>query len=282
MTIATDPRLLLGLEQARHEAATRGHDRVARMHLALGLLGSRDGLATSILRGLGAEPDHLRRRIEPALPPSGPPTDPTALGYSANAARVLQSAVRLSSEGGHPAIRVEHLLLALAGLEGGAVAELLESAGATDATIRTQLQTFEGHAATLPLLSVEADSATPVYQQIISRIREAVAEGRLRPDERLPPVRQLAGHLHIAPGTVARAYQELEQLGIVSTDGSRGTHIAPPRAVEVPRLERTATLLGLLRPVAVAAAYLGASADEVRSALEHALAGILQRGETGL
>lgn len=41
----------------------------------------------------------------------------------------------------------------------------------------------------------------------------------------LPPVRQLAADLDLAPNTVARAYRELEQEGIIATWGRRGSFV---------------------------------------------------------
>ena len=49
-----------------------------------------------------------------------------------------------------------------------------------------------------------------------------------RPGTRLPSIRQLAGDLGLAGGTVARAYRELEQEGVVATRGRHGTVVAEP------------------------------------------------------
>src|SRR5206468_2526682 len=73
---------------------------------------------------------------------------------------------------------------------------------------------------------IDDASDRAIHEQIVSQIQEAVATGTLRPGNRLPPVRQLADQLEIAPGTVARAYSELERRGIVVTDGARGTRVA--------------------------------------------------------
>jgi DNA-binding transcriptional regulator YhcF (GntR family) len=105
-------------------------------------------------------------------------------------------------------------------------------------------------------------------------VQEAVATGVLLPGDRLQPVRQLADELDIAPGTVARAYSELERLGVVVTEGARGTRIAPRTEAQSPSTERVETLTGLLRPVVVAAFHLGATAPSLRSALESAMSGI--------
>jgi GntR family transcriptional regulator len=274
MTLASEPRLLLALERARHDAAARGHDRIATAHLLLGLLGVQESTTLAVLRGLAIDPDAMRLSAERSLPAAGPPLDEVELPYSTNTARVLERAARDSSGTGHAVVRADHVLRALVELPGEA-GRILQRAGLTAAALRTQLRgAAHGSLANLSFLAVRAAADAPVYLQIVDQVREAVAEGRLRPDERLPTVRQLAVALDIAPGTAARAYQELEQLGVVTTEGTKGTRVARLRAVEVPKMERTATLVGLLRPVAVAAAYMGASADEVRSALEHALAGI--------
>jgi DNA-binding transcriptional MocR family regulator len=51
----------------------------------------------------------------------------------------------------------------------------------------------------------------------------------------LPPVRVLADHLHVSPATVAKAYQELRQRGVVETEGRRGTRIRSRPPIAGPR-----------------------------------------------
>lgn len=68
-------------------------------------------------------------------------------------------------------------------------------------------------------------SATPPYEQIRAQVVAAVRTGALLPGARLPTVRALAGDLDLAPNTVARAYRELEQAGVVKTLGRRGTFV---------------------------------------------------------
>ena len=73
------------------------------------------------------------------------------------------------------------------------------------------------------LVAVDTASAEPPYEQVRRQIAEAVAAGRLVAGTRLPPVRHLAGDLGLAANTVARAYRELEQAGLVETRGRGGT-----------------------------------------------------------
>ena len=80
------------------------------------------------------------------------------------------------------------------------------------------------------IVTVDPRSPTPPFEQLRISIRRLVATGELRLGSRLPTVRQLASDLGIAPGTVARAFRELESEGIIETRGRHGTRVksAPP------------------------------------------------------
>lgn len=74
-------------------------------------------------------------------------------------------------------------------------------------------------------LTIDPDDFTPPYEQLRRQIAAYVAAGELAAGDRLPPVRQLARDLGIAPGTVARAYSELEAQAVVTTSRA-GTVVA--------------------------------------------------------
>jgi len=73
---------------------------------------------------------------------------------------------------------------------------------------------------------IDNASDRPVYQQIIGQIKRDIALGRLIKDERLPTVRQLARQLAINPNTIAKAYRQLEQEGIIVTKAGAGAFVA--------------------------------------------------------
>ena len=77
-----------------------------------------------------------------------------------------------------------------------------------------------------PPLALDDDSAVPPYEQIRAELATRIAEGTLVAGTRLPPVRALADQLRLAPGTVARAYRELEHAGLVDTRGRAGTVVS--------------------------------------------------------
>nr|WP_182114009.1 GntR family transcriptional regulator [Actinotalea sp. JY-7876] len=76
------------------------------------------------------------------------------------------------------------------------------------------------------MLAVDPDSHIPPYEQVRSQVEALVDAGGLAPGTRLPTVRRLADDLGLAANTVARAYRELEQAGVVVTRGRHGTFVA--------------------------------------------------------
>ena len=73
---------------------------------------------------------------------------------------------------------------------------------------------------------IDNASGRPVYQQIMDQIKRDIALGRLIKDEKLPTVRQLARQLAINPNTIAKAYRQLEQEGIIVTKPGAGAFVA--------------------------------------------------------
>jgi GntR family transcriptional regulator len=73
---------------------------------------------------------------------------------------------------------------------------------------------------------INNSSDRPVYQQIMDQVKRDIAMGRLIKDEKLPTVRQLAAQLTINPNTIAKAYRQLEQEGIILTKSGAGTFVA--------------------------------------------------------
>ncbi|HZU49930.1 MAG TPA: GntR family transcriptional regulator [Mycobacterium sp.] len=73
---------------------------------------------------------------------------------------------------------------------------------------------------------LDARAGRPLFDQLRTQLIDEIRTGRLGPGTRLPTVRELAGQLHLAVNTVARAYRELEAAGIVETRGRFGTFVA--------------------------------------------------------
>jgi len=76
--------------------------------------------------------------------------------------------------------------------------------------------------------TIDDTSDDPPFVQIRSHLEAAIEGGTLAVGSRIPSVREMAKTVGVAPGTVARAYRELEQRGLVDTRGRHGTYVSDP------------------------------------------------------
>ncbi len=76
------------------------------------------------------------------------------------------------------------------------------------------------------MIQMDYKSSKPIYEQIIEQMKFNVMKKYLSPGDAIPSVRKLALELKITPGTVAKAYQELERQGVIETIRGKGTFIA--------------------------------------------------------
>src|SRR5216684_5522796 len=72
------------------------------------------------------------------------------------------------------------------------------------------------------IFQINFKSGMPIYLQLADQIKAAAASGALRPGEALPSIRPLAEELRVNRNTVAKAYTELESLGVIKTLPGRG------------------------------------------------------------
>jgi len=72
------------------------------------------------------------------------------------------------------------------------------------------------------LLQVNYKSPKPVYLQVVDQIKAAAASGGVRSGEPLPSIRPLAEELRVNRNTIAKAYAELENQGIIETIPGKG------------------------------------------------------------
>ena len=95
-----------------------------------------------------------------------------------------------------------------------------------------------------------------------------IETGQLRPEDRLPSIRQLACDLDLATGTIGRAYQELESAGLIRSRRGGGTRVAvPPLDTDTVQRQR---LTAAARTYAAHAAALGVSLPDAQRALDRA------------
>lgn len=120
-------------------------------------------------------------------------------------------------------------------------------------------------------LKINTLDGTPIYLQIVDQIKRSVSAGRLKPEDPLPSVRQLALDLTINPNTVARAYLDLEHEGVIYKRQGQGTYVSA-QALEVSRRERRKVVAALFEQAIAEAAHAGLSPSEMDD-LYHRLRG---------
>lgn len=114
---------------------------------------------------------------------------------------------------------------------------------------------------------INNSSMIPVYEQVVSAIKQSVISGELKENDALPSVRVLANELKISALTVKKAYDKLEEEGFVITVHGKGTYVAPTNqqlALEARRKE----VEDDLSRVCEKAKACGITEDEIRQILE--------------
>jgi DNA-binding transcriptional regulator YhcF (GntR family) len=89
-------------------------------------------------------------------------------------------------------------------------------------------------------LVIDPGSAAPPYEQVRAQLAALARDGTLPAGARLPTVRGLAAELGLAVNTVARAYRELEESGLVETRGRAGTFVTAAGDGSRRRVQRAA------------------------------------------
>lgn len=102
-------------------------------------------------------------------------------------------------------------------------------------------------------LCVDLDDAVPLYAQIERQVRALLGRGHWKPGDRLPSVRETAVRLRVNPLTVVKAYQHLQQEGLLETRPGAGVY-----ARRAPRSARSAARQEILRRLAATAAEAAA------------------------
>jgi GntR family transcriptional regulator len=111
-------------------------------------------------------------------------------------------------------------------------------------------------------IHISPNDGVPIYLQIVNQVKYLVSAGRLSPDEELPPIRTLAEKLLVNPNTVARAYRELEQAGIVIKRRTTGTYVSNA-GVRLGRRDRLKIITGRIDALVAEARQMDVSLSEV-------------------
>jgi len=118
--------------------------------------------------------------------------------------------------------------------------------------------------------SIDIHSSVAVYVQIENHVQFAIAAGRLKPGDQLPSVRELSERLGVNPNTVAKAYRDLEVMGLLYT--RRGMGVFINKGIEAKcREDCRKRIIGRLHEVIAEAKSSGMSRKEVGDIVEASL-----------
>ena len=115
------------------------------------------------------------------------------------------------------------------------------------------------------MVTINYKDGRPFYEQVKEDLRRLVVSGVLRPGDKLPSVRELAGQLAINPNTIQRAYRELEHEGFIYSVTGRGSFVAALSQVDD---SRKAARLAEFRAAAQELMNLGMSRGALTAMLE--------------
>ncbi len=93
-------------------------------------------------------------------------------------------------------------------------------------------------------ININPELKVPIYQQIVDAVRVAIKKEILLSGQKLPTVQQMTDQLGIARGTVKRAYDELEHIGLIEKVQGRGTFVSYNHDNSANRKEKAMSAIG--------------------------------------
>jgi molybdate-binding protein/DNA-binding transcriptional regulator YhcF (GntR family) len=121
-------------------------------------------------------------------------------------------------------------------------------------------------------INIKMRTDTPIYKQIMDQIKQMIARYQIIPGEQVPTVRELASSLRINPATVARAYKELGQEGILGASRRRGTMVMGESNSPVKQPLRQGKLAGIVNNIILETIGQGYRTEELEAAFSLQLA----------
>ncbi|MBV7274391.1 GntR family transcriptional regulator [Clostridium sp. PL3] len=115
-------------------------------------------------------------------------------------------------------------------------------------------------------MSLDFEQKVPIYIQIMNLIKRDIVTKVLKPGDKLPSVREMAGELKVNPNTLQRAYQELEREGITYTQRGMGTFVMKDEEV-ITELKKEMSK-EIINNFLVGMKSIGFSAKEILSIVE--------------
>ena len=121
------------------------------------------------------------------------------------------------------------------------------------------------------MFRIQPQSPEPIFQQLASQVKEAVGQGALLKGDKLPSVRELAKQVTVNPNTVVKAYDQLEQEGVIYRRQGAGCFITG-KTTNLGLPERRKRLSQIMGEAAAEGSLLGFDGPALQAALEEQIA----------
>jgi GntR family transcriptional regulator len=112
-------------------------------------------------------------------------------------------------------------------------------------------------------IGIDRNSRVPIYDQIKEQIKGSIQAGQIKTGDQLPTIRELAVELSVNFNTVALAYRDLANEGVIITERGKGTFIANTPGAEEMKALRVEKLRNLIEALVKETDRLGYTRDEV-------------------
>jgi len=119
------------------------------------------------------------------------------------------------------------------------------------------------------VFEIDLKNRKTIYEQVIDNIRELIILGVIKPDQKLPSVRELSKSLTINPNTVQKAFTELERLGYIYSVAGVGTFARQQEKTEPDKALLDSAMNRISEDIRELF-YLGLGTDEIKRRLVEA------------
>ncbi|AZT89417.1 GntR family transcriptional regulator [Caldicellulosiruptor changbaiensis] len=114
-------------------------------------------------------------------------------------------------------------------------------------------------------IKIDFTSDMPIYEQIKNQIIEGIARGELQNGDSLPSIRDLASEIGVNMHTVAKAYNELKDMGLIAVNKKHGAYIAVSKGYDKEFLNE---MMEELTPIVAKAICKGMNKNELIRLIE--------------
>ena len=126
------------------------------------------------------------------------------------------------------------------------------------------------------MFQLDYKDSRPLYEQIKDKIKMMVIKGVLKPNQRIPSVRELAQSLTINPNTIQKAYKDLEGEGFIYSIRAKGSFVTPREHQE--NQERRAQVMSEMEKLVGELKFMQVPKEKIISAIEK----IYEKREAGV